>query len=246
MNMQRPDFPADQATPGEPEPGLSRIFIKSLLQSLSGTLPASAGADPEAWAEQWEAARELFYALRPRDPVEAVLAARVVTAHHAMMDMNARAALPGATDEKVLRLRASAAAASRSFDVAMRTLEKRQKPAAEPATQPAAQRQPKRGSEPPRRASSQVDAAPAPDDEPLEQTEEVSDLDFFQPRDRHGNPIPNWRYEWMTMAQRRATYCYPRNPELEAEAIAEEEKMIAEQAEMDRRQAETPDSEPPC
>ena len=34
----------------------------------------------------------------------------------------------------------------------------------------------------------------------------------------------------MTPAQRRAAYSYPRNPELEAAAIAEEEKMIAEHA----------------
>jgi hypothetical protein len=34
----------------------------------------------------------------------------------------------------------------------------------------------------------------------------------------------------MTKAQRRALHVWPRNPELEAAAVAEEEAMIAEQA----------------
>ena len=51
-----------------------------------------------------------------------------------------------------------------------------------------------------------------------------------QPRDRYGNDIPLHRFQDMTPAQRRATYCFPRDPELEAVAIAEEEAMIAEQA----------------
>ena len=47
------------------------------------------------------------------------------------------------------------------------------------------------------------------------------------------------------MAQRRAAYAYPRNPAYEAEALAEEEKMIAEQAEMDRQAAAQAPGEPP-
>jgi hypothetical protein len=48
----------------------------------------------------------------------------------------------------------------------------------------------------------------------------------FVPRDRCGNPIPLWRYEYMTMAQRRATYGDPDEIELQAAARAEEDAMI--------------------
>jgi len=67
---------------------------------------------------------------------------------------------------------------------------------------------------------------------------------WYQPRDRYGQPIPLWSYESMTMAQRRAIYYCPANPALEAEAIAEEEAMIAAQAEEDRRRGQRGSSEP--
>ena len=51
----------------------------------------------------------------------------------------------------------------------------------------------------------------------------------FQPRDRHGLPIKLYRWELMTMAQRRACYTVPRDRALEAIAVAEEEAMIAEE-----------------
>ena len=47
--------------------------------------------------------------------------------------------------------------------------------------------------------------------------------------DRFGKPIPSLRSDQMTRAQLRASLSIPRNPELEAEALAEEEAMIAEQ-----------------
>lgn len=143
----------------------------------------------------------------------------------------------GTSDEKALRLRAGATAASRSFDTALRTLDKRQNPdsAARPEGKPASKRPSAAAQKAPPPADSDPPAAPAP----------IQDIELFQPRDRHGKPIPDWRYEWMTMAQRRATYCYPRNPELEAVAIAEEEAMIAEQAATDAaQQAADPDAPP--
>ena len=42
----------------------------------------------------------------------------------------------------------------------------------------------------------------------------------------------------MSMAQRRARYCWPRNPELEAIAIAEEEAAIAEQQALEAKERE--------
>jgi hypothetical protein len=46
------------------------------------------------------------------------------------------------------------------------------------------------------------------------------------PRNKNGEPIALWRFEDMTMAQRRATYGDPDDAELQAIARAEEEAMI--------------------
>ena len=63
----------------------------------------------------------------------------------------------------------------------------------------------------------------------------------FQPRDKSGNPIPRWRWQDMTMAQRRATYGDPDDVELQAIALAEEAAMFeAEQ----RAAAQQDDSAP--
>jgi len=227
MDTQKADFDTnDSPTTDEPQPGLSRIFLKRLLKKLAATLPVDAQEDPQEFAEEWEAARELFFSLQPRTPFEAILAARAVALHLRGMDLLARAARPDIPDEKAQRLTASAIAAGRSVDAAERILTKRQ------GKQDAA-------AKPARRAPAATRAAqPA---EPLP----ITHHEFFQPRDRHGKPIPDWRYEWMTMAQRRAAYAYPRNPAYEAEALAEEEKMIAEQAEMDRQAAAQAPGEPP-
>ena len=233
MDMQTPDFATTEET------SLSRIFLKRLLQKLASTLPLDAEQDSEGFAEEWDAARELFFAMQPRNPVEAALAARAVACHYRSMDMLSRAAQPGTSDEKALRLSANAIAAGRSFDAALKTLEKRHNKLAPglsargPADDTAAKPAPKRTGK----------AAQPP--EPAPAAAPIPHVELFQPRDKYGNPIPPWRYEWMTPAQRRAAYCYPRNPELEAAAIAEEEKMIAEQkAEDAARQAINPDAEP--
>jgi hypothetical protein len=65
----------------------------------------------------------------------------------------------------------------------------------------------------------------------------------FQPRDRFGAPIPLWRSQDMTMAQRRATYAAVEPRELReravAEALAEETAMIAEEAARQAAEAST-------
>src|SRR5271157_4872349 len=129
MDTQKADFETNQPlTAGEPQPGLSRIFLKRLLKKLAATLPGDAQEDPEEFAEEWEAARELFFSLQPRTPFQAILAARAVALHLRGMDMLARASRLDTTDEKALRLTASAIAAGRSVDAAERTLTKRQAP----------------------------------------------------------------------------------------------------------------------
>jgi len=159
MDALTADFTTDDITTNQPAPGLSRIFIKRLLQNLARTLPVNAETDPEGFAEEWEAARELFWSMQPRNPVEAALAARAVACHYRGIDMFARAAQPGISDEKAQRLSANALAAERSFDAALRSLEKRQgKPL--PATLPDADAETIRNEPPTQRAPAPPQAPP--------------------------------------------------------------------------------------
>jgi hypothetical protein len=175
----------------------------AFLQGLRRALAAAMPAD----AGDTGAAMtlELFESLSPRDPAEAQLAAIAVAAALAAMDGFARAARPGVTDETAVRLRGSALAAGRSYATVLRTL---RKDTAKPAAAP-----------PP-----EADAAPPPVAVPAQEPDE------FQPRDRFGKPIPTRRTDLMTRAQVLAVLAYPRNPELEAAAVAEEEEAIAAHA----------------
>jgi hypothetical protein len=132
MDMQTPDFETAEAATAAPSQ-LSRIATRCMLRMLAATLPTKASDDQEIAAEKWETARELFFAMRPRNPVEAALAARAVAAHFAAMDLRARAAQPGTSDEKAMRLHGKANAESRSFDAALRELGKRHAEAAKAA-----------------------------------------------------------------------------------------------------------------
>lgn len=131
MSMHLPDTAAETAA--EDESPLSRVFIRSLLRALAATLPNDDRTTAEITDDMWEMARELFFDMHPNSAIEAVYAARAVAAHFAAMDMYARAAKPEMSNEKVLRLRNSAIAASRSFDTALRRMELRQaRPTARP------------------------------------------------------------------------------------------------------------------
>jgi hypothetical protein len=147
MGMQAKDFEVANAGASEPASQLSDLSIRCLLRTLAATLPPNVADSPEIAAEKWEAARELFFFLQPRNPVEAVLAARAVAAHFATLDLYARAAVPGTSDDKVLRLRGKAITESRSFDAALRDLDNRHEAAAQiaaarEATPPSAHRVP--------------------------------------------------------------------------------------------------------
>jgi len=122
-----------QATPPDP---LFAGFLALLLETLAKMVPGAEG-DPNAAAARLNIARILFLAFKPRDAMEAMLAARAVAAHLATLDAYVRAAQPGVSDEKATRLRANAIAASRSFDVVLRTLEKLRKPSVQPLASPA-------------------------------------------------------------------------------------------------------------
>jgi hypothetical protein len=100
----------------------SPVFIRRLLAKLSGIIAIDQEQDPAAWAEEWHMLQQFFWALKPTNPVDAVLAARVVDAHHRGMEISRRAAQPDLSDEKFHRLHTSANAAAR----ALSRLEKRQ------------------------------------------------------------------------------------------------------------------------
>jgi hypothetical protein len=188
----------------------SSAFLAQLTETLAGAMP---GGSAE---ERCDAARAALEALQPCDIVEAMLAARVIAAHHATMDGYRRAMQPGVSDAEAVRLRNNAIAAARSFDAALRTLEKRQGPAEKP-------------SQPDRQAARVQHAPPAPpasgETPPDAETPMVRRRQYV-PRNKNGEPIALWRFEDMTMAQRRATYGDPDDVELQAIARAEEEAMI--------------------
>jgi hypothetical protein len=119
------------STPATPPDPLFASFLALLLDTLAKTVPGVEG-DPNDGAARLNIARILFIAFKPRDAMEAMLAARAVGAHLATQDAYVRAAQPGVSDEKATRLRANAIAASRSFDVVLRTLEKLRKPLSPP------------------------------------------------------------------------------------------------------------------
>jgi hypothetical protein len=176
-------------------------LIHSMIETLAGAWPGGSAEDRR------HAARAALEALQPNDLIEAMLATRVIAAHHATMDGYQRAMQPGVSDAEAVRLRNNAIAAARSFDAALRTLEKRRQA---PADAPAKPRRP---------------AAPPPPDVP-DAVPPIPHKPRFQPRDKSGNPIPRWRWEDMTMAQRRATYGDPNDVETQAIALAEEAAMI--------------------
>jgi hypothetical protein len=95
-------------------------FLDQLTESL---LDASSGPPP---AERGSFARAALQALRPRNVIEAMLAARAIAAHYAAMDGFRRAVQPDISNADVVRLRSNAIAAARSFDATLRVLEKRQ------------------------------------------------------------------------------------------------------------------------
>src|SRR4051812_4009379 len=111
MDMQTADQRPDELSPR---------LLDRLLRGLAAALPS---------AEDLDAAEELFFAMQPRDAVEAAAAVRAVAAHFASMDMYARAARAGMSDDTVLKLRASANTCSRTVDAALRGRRRRTEPA---------------------------------------------------------------------------------------------------------------------
>jgi hypothetical protein len=185
----------------QPDPS----FLDNLTETLAGACPAGSADDRR------NAARAAIEALKPRDIIEGMLAARMIAAHHATMDGYQRAMQPAVSDAEAIRLRSNAIAAARSFDSALRTLEKRR--AGETAP------------EPHRQVAKSAPPAPLDTPEP-EVNAPLPSRPRYVPRNKNGEPIELWRWEDMTMAQRRAAYGDPDNAELRNVTLAEETAMI--------------------
>ena len=111
-------------------------FLALLIDALAKTIPADADQSAAAREAGLAMARTLLEAWQPADAMEAALAARAIAAHLAAMDSFARAAKPGVSDEKAVRLRVNAIAAGRMFDRQFQAFRRQRQPA--PARTPAA------------------------------------------------------------------------------------------------------------
>jgi hypothetical protein len=232
MDMQTPDHTPIPSPAGPP----SRSFIKRLLQTLVAATPGATQDDIGIRSENWQLTCELFEALDPGDAAEAQLAAIAIASARASLDGFVRAARPGISDETVLRLRGSALAAGRAYLAMMHDLRKPEPDAAEatPAAQDPPAPKPDAPATPP---ASEVPEVPPGFIALQPGATPIPAVEMFQPRDRFGKPIPDLRSDLMTRAQLRASLAIPRDPVLEAEALAEEAAMMAEQAAMDARGA---------
>jgi hypothetical protein len=127
--------PHQTETPSALDPNLLAVIIRSTLD----TIPHH----PDASAEERDADRRAAYTLlttfRPRDPMEAMLAARIVASQFHLIDDLRCAALPDLPTPLKLRHRRSAATLTLMHQAAQRELIRRQAfPALQPATLPAA------------------------------------------------------------------------------------------------------------
>jgi hypothetical protein len=172
---------------------LPLALLTSLIETLAGTWPAETKADALI------AAQAALEALAPRDYLEAMLAARMIAAHHASMDGFGRAMQPGLCDADVIRLRSSAVAAGRVSDAAHRALEKGRAPADNPAQ--------------PRRKTARDDPPPAHN--PLDDftPEEIAAAEYALDNDPADlarieleKRVPLYLRQNMTMEERRIAY----------------------------------------
>ncbi|HEY2619562.1 MAG TPA: hypothetical protein VGI78_19635 [Acetobacteraceae bacterium] len=231
MDMQTPDH-ATLPTPGDPAAQLSAVFTRYIRHALADTVPIGPDDSQETRDQKRQAAQELFDALHAVDPAEAQLAAITVAASLAAMDSFARAARPGTSDATAARMRASGLAAGHAYAAWLRDLRERQ-PAAEQARPAAAPASPARP--PPTEPERDPPEVPPGFIALRPGAKPIPEVVTFQPRDRFGEPIPDLRTDLMTRAQLRASLAIPRDPDLEAEALAEEAAMIAEQAALDAK-----------
>ena len=107
-------------------------FTRDLLRSLAGTVRAQPDETAAEYGERFAAASTAWASFRPRDPMEQMLAAQIVSAHYASLDCLNRAM---ETDDpaQAERLRRSYATMTRTMRDAMRLLERQQQRPADTA-----------------------------------------------------------------------------------------------------------------
>ena len=103
---------------------LDPVILADMLRATIAALPVDPNASPEATDAHRQAALVAVTSLRPRDAMEAMLAVRIVSAHHAAMECFRRAAQPDIDDNAALRLRGKAVSLA---NMATRTLLELQK-----------------------------------------------------------------------------------------------------------------------
>ncbi len=114
-------------------PELDPATLADMLRATVAALPIDPDASADDLDAQRQAAQLAVMALCPRDPMEAMLAARIVSAHHAAMECFRRAARHDIDDNAALRLQGKAISLA---NLAMRTLRELRKCQAEPAAYP--------------------------------------------------------------------------------------------------------------
>ncbi len=174
------------------------FFLNYLIATLAGMWPSGGSS-----ADNHDVARATLEALEPRDLIEAMIAARIIATHHASMDGFARAMQPGVADVDAIRLRNSAIAAGRSFDAAVRLLEKRRADA-DKAAQP-----PRTRAKPPEHDFMDDAEDPLANYTP----EEIAEAEYALnndpvelARNELAQRIPLYRCQDMTMEERRIAY----------------------------------------
>ena len=117
-------------------PDLDPATIADMLRATVAALPLDPDASPEELDTQRQAALLAVMALCPRDPMEAMLTVRIVSAHHAAMECFRRAARHDIDDNAALRLHGKAISLA---NLALRTLRELRKCQAAPVAWPAAE-----------------------------------------------------------------------------------------------------------
>jgi hypothetical protein len=105
--------------PSRPAGGIDPVTITAMFQAAISSLPVDPGASAETVTARHKAVLLEVTSLHPRDPVEAMLAARIVSAHHASIACFSRAMQPDVEDGMAIRQRAKAITLS---NLATRTL----------------------------------------------------------------------------------------------------------------------------
>jgi hypothetical protein len=150
--------------------GLPEATIHTMLRETLSAIPRDPNMNDEDRALLKEAVALTLATLAPRDPAEAMLAQRIVVAHHCAMECLRRAAEPGVSNAEMLRLHARHVAESNLSARLHRELRQLQgaRPVARPQTKaepapPSLDKRPKPAPTTPTNPPQQRPIAPPPD-----------------------------------------------------------------------------------